>query len=53
MDQIDYRSHPVLRLSDHKPVSAVFDSEVRILPTLKASTSIAAKSKWSLFCRSA
>lgn len=29
--QIAYRSHPQLRCSDHKPVSALFESQVRIV----------------------
>jgi len=29
--QLVYRSHPVLRLSDHKPVSAVFSLGVSIM----------------------
>ena len=30
--QIIYRSHPTLRISDHKPVSALFDAGVSLLP---------------------
>ncbi|XP_054269652.1 inositol polyphosphate 5-phosphatase OCRL-like [Macrosteles quadrilineatus] len=33
--QIEYRSHPVLRISDHKPVSAVFSSDVRVIDAVK------------------
>lgn len=29
--QVAYRSHPKLRISDHKPVSSLFDSQVRIM----------------------
>ncbi|KAI4496546.1 hypothetical protein M0804_000356 [Polistes exclamans] len=32
---IEYRSHPELKLSDHKPVSAVFDSQIRIIDVVK------------------
>lgn len=35
MKQIMYRSHPELRISDHKPVSAVFLSEVRVIDATK------------------
>ena len=28
-----YRSHPKMRISDHKPVSAVFDCDVRVVDT--------------------
>lgn len=32
---IDYRSHPELKISDHKSVSAIFDSQIRIIDTVK------------------
>ncbi|XP_031826523.1 oculocerebrorenal syndrome of Lowe isoform X2 [Nomia melanderi] len=32
---IEYRSHPELRISDHKPVSAMFDSQIRIIDRVK------------------
>ncbi|XP_078050429.1 oculocerebrorenal syndrome of Lowe isoform X2 [Augochlora pura] len=32
---IEYRSHPELRISDHKPVSALFDSQIRIIDMAK------------------
>ncbi|KAI4497099.1 hypothetical protein M0802_007845 [Mischocyttarus mexicanus] len=32
---IHYRSHPELKLSDHKPVSAIFDSQIRIIDVVK------------------
>ena len=31
VEQLVYRSHPVLRLSDHKPVSAIFRLGVSIM----------------------
>ncbi|CAK9797954.1 Type II inositol 1,4,5-trisphosphate 5-phosphatase [Anthophora plagiata] len=31
----DYRSHPELKISDHKPVSAIFDSQIRIIDMAK------------------
>ncbi|KAG5346533.1 OCRL phosphatase, partial [Acromyrmex charruanus] len=32
---IYYKSHPELKISDHKPVSASFDSQIRIIDTAK------------------
>ncbi|XP_006608948.1 type II inositol 1,4,5-trisphosphate 5-phosphatase isoform X2 [Apis laboriosa] len=32
---IDYRSHSELKISDHKPVSAIFDSQIRIIDMAK------------------
>ncbi|XP_012276603.1 inositol polyphosphate 5-phosphatase OCRL-1 isoform X2 [Orussus abietinus] len=32
---INYRSHPELKISDHKPVSAVFDSQIRVIDKVK------------------
>ncbi|XP_057338294.1 inositol polyphosphate 5-phosphatase OCRL [Microplitis mediator] len=32
---IDYRSHPDLRISDHKPVSAIFDAQIRVIDMTK------------------
>jgi len=31
----DYRSHPTLRMSDHKPVSAVLDCGIKIIDTVR------------------
>ncbi|KAH0537819.1 inositol polyphosphate 5-phosphatase OCRL [Cotesia glomerata] len=32
---IEYRSHPELRISDHKPVSAIFDAQIRVIDMTK------------------
>ncbi|KAK0087327.1 hypothetical protein PV325_001267 [Microctonus aethiopoides] len=32
---IGYRSHPELRISDHKPVSAIFDAQIRVIDMTK------------------
>lgn len=35
IEQLEYRSHPILRISDHKPVSSVFDAKIRIIDAIK------------------
>lgn len=32
---IKYRSHPDLKISDHKPVSAIFDAQIRVIDMTK------------------
>lgn len=32
---IEYRSHPELKISDHKPVSTIFDSQIRVIDMVK------------------
>ncbi|KAJ8870556.1 hypothetical protein PR048_029579 [Dryococelus australis] len=35
IQQVEYRSHPELKISDHKAVSAIFDSQVRVIDAVK------------------
>ncbi|KAL0281009.1 UNVERIFIED_CONTAM: hypothetical protein PYX00_002139 [Menopon gallinae] len=35
VEQISYKSHPALKISDHKPVSSIFDSKVRVIDEAK------------------
>nr|CAD7445363.1 unnamed protein product [Timema bartmani] len=35
MQQVEYRSHPKLNISDHKAVSSLFDSQIRVIDAVK------------------
>ncbi|XP_066583845.1 uncharacterized protein Ocrl [Prorops nasuta] len=35
ISSVSYKSHPQLKISDHKPVSAIFDSQIRIIDSVK------------------
>nr|CAD7404135.1 unnamed protein product [Timema cristinae] len=35
IQQVEYRSHPKLNISDHKAVSSLFDSQIRVIDAVK------------------